>query len=65
MIRRGMQSFPRGILDKLADMEVLMMVPNELREKILVHSDVGATAEQVEINRIVELIKRGCLWTGI
>ena len=42
-----------------------MMVPHELRQKILVENhDVLATGH-VEINRIVDLIKRIYWWHGI
>ena len=42
-----------------------MMVPNELRQKILVkHHDVPTTGD-MGINRTVVLIKRNYWWRGI
>ena len=65
LTRRGMQVSPQEILYKAIDDEQLMMVPYELRQKILVeHHDVP-TAGHVGINRIVDLIKWNYWWRGI
>ena len=62
---RGMQIPPQGILYKVMDGEQLMMVPHELRQKILVENHDVPTAGHVGINRIVDLIKRNYWWRGI
>ena len=58
LTRRGMQVSPQEILYKVMDGEQLMMVPHELRQKILVENHDVPTAGHVEINRTVDLIKR-------
>ena len=47
------------------DGEQLMMVPHELRQKILVENHDVPTAGHVGINRTVDLIKRNYWWRGI
>ena len=65
LTRRGMQVSPQGILYKVVDSEQLMMVPHELRQKILVENHDVPTAGHVGINRTVDLIKRNYWWRGI
>ena len=49
---------PQGILYKVVHSEQLVMVPHELRQKILVKNYDVAIAGHMGINRIVDLIKR-------
>ena len=44
LTHRGMQISPQGILYKVVDNEQLMMVPHELRQKILVENHDVPTA---------------------
>ena len=50
---------------KVMDGEQLMMVPHELRQKILVENHDVPTTGHVGINRRVDLIKRNYSWRGI
>ena len=65
LTRRGMQISPQGILYKVMDGKQLMMVPHELRQKILVENHDVPTVGHVGINRIMDLIKRNYWWRGI
>ena len=60
-----MQVSPQGILYKGMDDEQLMMVPHELRQKILVENRNVPTAGHVGINQRVDIIKRNYWWCGI
>ena len=65
LTRRSMQVAPQGILYKVMDGEQLMIVPHELRQKILVENTIVPTAGHVGISRTVDLIKRNYRWRGI
>ena len=58
LTRRGMQVSPQGILCKAMDGGQLMMVPHELRQKILVENHDVPNAGHVGINRTMDLIKQ-------
>ena len=53
-----MEISPQGILYKVVGGEQLMMVPRELRQKILVENHDAPVVGHTGINRIVNLIKR-------
>ena len=64
LAHRGMQISPQGILYKVMDDEQLMMVPHELRQKILVeHHDV-LTIGQIGINKTMDFTKWNYWWRG-
>ena len=65
LTRKNMQISPQGILYKVMDDEQLMMVPHELRQKILVENHNVPTTGHMGINRIVDLIKCNYWWRGI
>ena len=58
LTRRGMQVSPPGIRYKVMNDKQLMMVPHELRQKILVENHDVPTDGHMGINRTVDLIKR-------
>ena len=60
-----MQISPQGLLYKVVDGEQLMMVPCELRQKILVENHDVLVVGHVGINQIVNLIKRAYWWRGL
>ena len=62
---RGMQVSRQGILYKVMDGKQLMMIPHELRQKILVEIHDVPTAGHVGINRTADLIKCNYWWRGI
>ena len=65
LTRRGMQVSPQGILYKVINSEQLMMVPHELRQKILVENHDVPTIGHVGINKTVDRIKRNYWWGDI
>ena len=58
LTRCGMQISPQGLLYKVVDGGQLMMVPRELRQKILVENHDVFVVGHVGINRTMDLIKR-------
>ena len=65
LTHRGMHVSPQGVLYKVMDIEHLMMVPHELRQKILLENHDIRTVANVGINRTVDLIKQNYQWRGI
>ena len=61
----GMQVSPQGILHKVVDDEQLMMVPHDLRQKILAENHHVPTLGYVRFNLIMDLIKRAHWWHGL
>ena len=57
LTRRSIKVSPQGILYKVMDGKQLMMVPHELRQKILVENHDVSTTRHVGLNQIVDIIK--------